>query len=110
MSSAKKNNSTMRHSKRNIGSVYGSEPDRIEDSKVRDRSHDISKSIRYRVSVSSEPEPSAGTIFCRMVPHIWFRLLPSDDQNCDTVAFVVGQEWELISALFQDVKMLKKGR
>ena len=79
----------MRRSKRNIGSVYGSEPDGIEDIKVRDRSHDISKSIRYRVSVSSEPETLIGTIVCQMVPHIWFRLLPSEDQKCDTVAFAV---------------------
>ena len=43
-----------------------------------------------------------------MVPHVWFRLLPSNGDNYDTVAFAVGQEWELFSKLLHEVKILKK--
>ena len=43
-----------------------------------------------------------------MIPHIWFRLLPSNGDNYDTVAFAVGQEWELFSKLLHEVKILKK--
>ena len=43
-----------------------------------------------------------------MVPHVWFRLLPSKGDNYDTVTFAVGQEWELFSKLLHEVKILKK--
>ena len=80
----------MRRSKRIIGSVYASRHDRIRDNKVQVISDDISNSIMARGSETSEPEAVLGGIFGQMIPHIWFRLLPSDGQHCDTVAFAVG--------------------
>ena len=108
MLSAKKNNSTMRQSKRNIESAYGSLLNVFEDHKVRLRSHGILKNTQQRGSVGSEKNTLLSDIFCQMVPHVWFRLLPLGDQHCDTVAFAVGQECELISTLFQHVKIFKK--
>ena len=37
--------------------------------------------------------------FDRMNPHIWYRILPLDNMQCDDFAFSVGQSWELIQPL-----------
>ena len=98
----------MRRSKRNIGSVYGSPVDRFEHSKVRLPSQPISKSIHWRSKSGLDKDSLLGAIFGQMVPHVWFRLLPSDGDICGTVAFSVGQEWDLLSPFLYDVKMLRK--
>ena len=109
MSSSEKNTSIVRRSKRNIGSVYASRHDRNGDNKVQFISDDISNFIMAQSSETSELEALLGPIFGQMIPHIWFRLLPSDSQHFDTFDFAVGQEWKLVSALFQDTELIKKG-
>ena len=97
----------MRRSKRNIGSAYRSLPDVFEERKVKLHTHGISKNIREGVSFCCKPENLVRGIFSQMVPHVWFRLLPFDGDNTGTVVFAVGQDWEYISKLFQDVNIVK---
>jgi hypothetical protein len=108
MLSAKKNNSTMRRSKRNIGSAFEHGCDLFSEHKVKLRSHDILKKITASSKFGCDPDTLARDIFDQMVPHVWFRLLPSDGDNSGTVAFAVGQNRKFISKLFQDVKIIEK--
>ena len=110
MLSVKKNNSTMRRSKRNIGSAFETGCDLFSDHKVKLRYHDISKKITASSKVGCDSDTLARDIFGQMVPHVWFGLLPSDGDNSRTVAFSVGQDWKFISKLFQDCNIVKKMR
>ena len=100
----------MRRSKRNIGSAFGAGCDLFSENKVKLRSHDILKKITASSKVGCDPDTLARDIFGQMVPHVWFGLLPSDGDNSGTVAFSVGQDWKLISKLFQDGNIVKKMR
>ena len=44
--------------------------------------------------------------FQRMNAHTWYRILPFDHQNCDDIAFAIGQSWDLICPLLVDMGYL----
>ena len=93
MSTAGKNNSTMRRSKRDIGSVYGSLGEPLSEKKVKAHSGDVLQRLT-KVSINElKPDELIWSYFQQMIPHIWFRLLPSEGGKCETVAFAMGQEW-----------------
>ena len=100
----------MRRSKRNTGSFYGSPGALFEDSKVKLRSSDTLKKSSWRSTIGTKPEQLIIDCFGQMRPHTWLRLVPSDGEIYDTVAFAMDQKWELSTSLFEEVGCMKKGR
>ena len=45
--------------------------------------------------------------FRRMLPHIWYKVLPSSSCDVDNIAFLMGQNWELILKLLIQLKYIK---
>ena len=43
-----------------------------------------------------------------MIPHVWFKLLPSDTDIYDTIAFLLGQEGSLFFNVLEKTKILLK--
>ena len=46
--------------------------------------------------------------FDRMLPHVWYKIIPSSDSDVENIAFAMGQSWILIQSLLYSLKYMIK--
>ena len=46
--------------------------------------------------------------FDRMLPHVWYKIIPSSPYDVETVAFAMGQSWLIVLGLLLKLKYLAK--
>ena len=48
------------------------------------------------------------SVFMRISPHIWWKILPNDEQSVDTFTFSSGQRWEYCLPLLMEQGLVRK--
>ena len=46
--------------------------------------------------------------FNRMLPHVWYKILPSSEDDVNNIAFAMGQPWDILSQVLIHLKLLVK--
>ena len=44
--------------------------------------------------------------FQGMLPHVWYKIIPSSADDVNNIAFAMGQRWDLVSAVLIHLKFL----
>ena len=98
--------STIKRSKRKCKSIYASSavPTGNQGNNVSKVLKPSQHSRIYLKDISSDV--LLKLCFQRMNAHTWYRILPYDHQNCDDIAFAIGQSWDLICPLLFDMGYL----
>ena len=48
--------------------------------------------------------------FYGMIPHVWFKIIPSSADDVNSISFAMGQPWDLVSAVLIRLKFIVKYR
>ena len=100
---------TTRRSKRKSASNYASLP-----APSRFKNNEIVNNIEPRGRGLSCTTGNISTMLWQQCiqkidSHNWYRIIPNDEQNCDDLAFAIGQDWKLVLPLLIDIGFIFEG-
>ena len=98
----------MRRSKRAaaLNSQYPMDQSRNKKEKV--VSNTDPSLIHRTLTTEEELQSLLNQCFDQMLPHLWFKAVPSSKDDVSNIAFAMRQRWELIQALLVRLKYINK--
>ena len=69
--------------------------------------HTCSNLRSIQLSMDASPDALLDHCFDMMLPHIWYKVIPSSANDIESMAFSIGQSWGLILPLLMKLKFMK---
>ena len=98
----------MRQSQRQRDKHKCSTIEPLQSKRVKYATEPPPKQLDSTLSSDDELESILQQWFHCMVPHVWYKILPSTNDDVCNIAFAMGQPWDLVSAVLLRLNFLVK--